>query len=375
MRFLETERQTLEKFMPGLDGRLAAVPLAELERPGNPALALFKASGGPNLLIPAEQGGAGATALEATRVMRAIGTRSPSLGVASTMHHFSVASLAEASLGDGFEWMLLEGIAAGNLLLASGFAEGRTGASILAPNLRGEWRDGNLVVTGAKKPCSLSRSMDLLTASVAVTDEDGRERMAVVVIPSDSPGLEIRPFWSNFVLAGAESDEVVLKDVEVPKRLVVMTDSIDAQRPDQLQTSGFIWFELLVTASYLGAACALVEQVLAVGRADAVERAALVIEAESAMAMLEGVARAKDAGEQGEEMLAEVLCVRYAVQDAIGRINRRAVELLGGMAYIGSSDAAYLSAACAGLMFHPPSRTHMSEQLCEHFAGRPLRVG
>lgn len=375
MQFLETERATLQRFMPGLDDDLARIPLAELEKPGNPALALFKAAGGPSLLIPTAQGGDGATALEATRVQRAIGARSPSLGVASTMHHFSVASLAEASLGDGWEWMLLEGIASGQLLVASGFAEGRSAAAILSPTLRAVRRGDSLIVTGSKKPCSLSRSMDLLTASVAVTGEDGRDRMAVAVIPVGSPGLEVRPFWNNFVLAGAESDEVVLKDVEVPGRLVVMAESTEDQQPDQLQTSGFIWFELLVTASYLGAASALVEGVLSAAKADAVERAALVIETEAAMAMLEGVARAKDSGEQGPEMLAKVLCVRYAVQDAIGRINRRAVELLGGMSYIGSSDAAYMSAACAGLMFHPPSRTHMSDQLCDHFAGRPLRVG
>ncbi|MFF0018061.1 acyl-CoA dehydrogenase [Streptomyces sp. NPDC005374] len=375
MEFLATERATLQRFMPGLDDELAQIPLAELEEPGNPALALFKAAGGPGLLIPTAQGGAGATPQEAIQVQRAIGARSPSLGVASTMHHFSVASLAEASLGDGWEWMLLEGIANGKLLVASGFAEGRSGAPILSPTLRAVRRGDNLIVTGSKKPCSLSHSMDLLTASVAVTGEDGRDQMAVVVIPVDSPGLEVKPFWNNFVLAGAESDEVILKDVEVPGRLVVMTESTEDQQPDELQTSGFIWFELLVTASYLGAASALVEGVLSAGKADAVERAALVIEAESAMAMLEGVARAKEAGEQGQEMFAKVLCVRYAVQDAIGRINRRAVELLGGMSYIGSSDGAYMAAACAGLMFHPPSRTHMSNELCDHFAGQPLRVG
>ncbi|MEV6210449.1 acyl-CoA dehydrogenase family protein [Kitasatospora sp. NPDC051914] len=375
MHFLETERAALQRFMPGLDEDLARIPLAELESPGSPGLSMLKAAGGPSMLIPTAQGGNGASALEATRVQRAIGARSPSLGVASTMHHFSVASLAEASLGDGFEWMLLEGIAAGQLLVASGFAEGRSAAAILSPTLRAVPRGDNLIVTGSKKPCSLSRSMDLLTASVAVTDDDGRERMAVAVIPADSPGLEIRPFWNNFALAGAESDEVVLKDVEVPPRLVVMTDSTENQQPDKLQTSGFIWFELLAAASYLGAASALVEGVLSAGRAAAVERAALVTEAEAAMTMLEGVARAKDAGEQGEEMLAKVLCVRYAVQDAIGRINRRAVELLGGTSFIGSGDAAYMSAACAGLMFHPPSRTHMSDQLCDYFAGRPLRIG
>lgn len=370
MTFMAKERATLQAFVPGLDEQLAAIALADLEQPGNPGLPAFKALGGPGLLVPAEYGGKGVTPLQAVRIQRAVGSRSPSLAVASTMHHFSVASLVEASIGsDGPEWMLLEAIAKDNLLLASGFAEGRAGAAILSPTLRAVRRGGNLVVSGAKKPCTLSRSMDLLTASVEV---DGQ--LAVALIPAGSPGITVKPFWNSFVLAGAESDEVVLKDVEVPQDLVVMTETTADQQLDELQTSGFLWFELLVTGSYLGVASALAERVLAIGKADAVERAMLLIEAESAMTTLEGVARAMGEGERGQDMFAKVLCARYAVQEAIGRIARRSVELLGGMAYIGSGDVAYLSAASAALMFHPPSRTRMSQQLCDYYAGAPLRV-
>ncbi|WP_214324427.1 acyl-CoA dehydrogenase family protein [Nonomuraea sediminis] len=367
---MEKERAALQEFMPGLDEELFLHSLTDLERPGNPAIAAFKSAGGPGLLIPAEHGGKGATPLQGIRVQRAVGSRSPSLAVASTMHHFSVASLVEASVGsDGLEWMLLEAIARENLLLASGFAEGRTGAAILSPTMRAVRRGRNLIVSGAKKPCTLSRSMDLLTASVEV---DGQ--LAVALIPAGSRGLAVRPFWNSPVLAGAESDEVLLDSVEVPPELVVMTETSQDRQLDELQTSGFLWFELLVSASYLGVASALVERVLQAGRADAVERANLVIEADAAMTTLEGVARAMGEGERGQEMFAGALCARYAVQEAIGRIARRSVELLGGMAYIGSGDVAYLSAASSALMFHPPSRTRMSQQLCDHFAGQPLRV-
>ncbi|WP_327582316.1 acyl-CoA/acyl-ACP dehydrogenase [Nonomuraea sp. NBC_00507] len=375
MRFMEKERETLQEFLPGLDAELTRHSLTDLERPGNPALSTFKAARGPGLLVPAQYGGLGATPLQAIRIQRAIGSRSPSLAVASTMHHFSVASLVEASLGsDGLEWMLLEAIAKDNLLLASGFAEGRTGAAILSPTLHAVRRGTTLVVSGSKKPCTLSHSMDLLTASVAVTDEHGRDQLAVALIPAGSPGIEVKPFWNSFVLAGAESDEVVLKDVEVPQDLVVMTETTEDRQLDELQTSGFLWFELLVTASYLGAASALAEKVLADGKADAVERAALIIEADAAMTTLEGVAHAMGDGERGQDMFAKALVARYAVQDAIGRITRRAVELLGGMSYIGSGDVAYLSAASAALMFHPPSRTRMSQALCDYVTGHPLRV-
>jgi len=99
MSFLGTARETLDRYMPGLDKQLEAVPLADLEKPGNEALAMFRASGGPALLVPAEFGGMGATIAEAVHVQRAIGSRSPSLAVATTMHHFSVASLVELDAG------------------------------------------------------------------------------------------------------------------------------------------------------------------------------------------------------------------------------------------------------------------------------------
>jgi alkylation response protein AidB-like acyl-CoA dehydrogenase len=216
--------------------------------------------------------------------------------------------------------------------------------------------------------------MDLLTASVVVTDDDGREQLAVALIPAGSPGVEILPFWNSPVLAGAESDEVVLKDVEVHRELVVRTDTTADQQLDELQTSGFLWFELLITGSYLGMAGALVERVLALEKVAASDCAALACELTAAMTTLDGVARSMQSGAGGHDMLATVLSARYAVQDAIGRSTRAAVEALGGMAYIGSGDVAYLAAASAALAFHPPSRARMAQPLCEYFAGGPLRV-
>ncbi|MFD0566032.1 hypothetical protein ACFQ2M_31810 [Kitasatospora saccharophila] len=104
VNFLHRERAELEALMPGLDRALARYPLAELERSPSPAIAAFREAGGPGLLVPAANSGAGATALQAVRVQRAVGARCPSLAVATTMHHFSVAGLVEAAAyGDGLE--------------------------------------------------------------------------------------------------------------------------------------------------------------------------------------------------------------------------------------------------------------------------------
>ncbi|MCQ4042597.1 acyl-CoA dehydrogenase [Streptantibioticus rubrisoli] len=375
MAFLDMEREELERLLPGLDAALAAQPLMELESPSGPAIELFRKAGGPALLVPTANAGIGASPLQAVRVQRAVGARSPSLAVATTMHHFSVASLVEAAKhGGGFEWLLLEAIANDRKLLASGFAEGRTGQSILRPSITAKRHGDKVVLNGSKKPCSLSRSMDLLTASVSMADDTGVERLAVAIVPADVEGLSVRPFWRNRVLAGAESDEVVLCDVTLDHQMVVLTDVTADSELDSLHVAGFLWFELLVTAGYLGVASALVERALRRDGAPAHTRAGLVVDLEAAVLAVEAVARSMAEDEWTERTLVNALTARYAAQDAIARTAHDAMAALGGMSFIGSDEASYLASAATALAFHPPSRGRMHEQLCAAVDGRPLHI-
>ncbi|GAA3245980.1 acyl-CoA dehydrogenase family protein [Streptomyces labedae] len=375
MRYLQRERAIVEELLPGLDQLLAATPLSELEAPGAPGIGLFTQAGGPGLLVPAEHGGRGADLVTAIRVQRALGSRSPSLAVATTMHHFSVASLVEAAAtSSGMEWMLLAAIAKDNLLLASGFAEGRTGQGILNPALTARTEGDKVFLSGSKKPCSLARSMNLLTASLPMPGLDG-EQLAIALVPADAPGVSVKPFWGSPILAGAESEEVVLNDVEVPAELLVRTDVTDDGRLDQLQTVGFVWFEALMTASYLGAASALVERTLTNTRVDAAVRADTVTAVEAAALTLEGLAAEVTSEGASQHTLARCLMCRYAAQDTISHVLSVCVEALGGMAFIGSPDIAYLHSACRALAFHPPSRARMAAPLADYFAGHtPLRI-
>ena len=331
MNFLKQERAVLNELLPGLDERLAGLSLTETEQPGNPGIPLYREFGGVRLLIPTEQGGLGASALQAVRVSRAIGSRSPSLAIATTMHQFSVVSLVEAAaMGTGAESMLLEAVASRNDYVASGFAEGKTGQSILSSSMQVRRSPDGLIVNGSKKPCSLSASMSLLTVSLSVPPgADGEPAgFAVAIVPADVEGVERRPFWSNAVLAGAESDEVILRDVVVPDAFVAyLANEAHAQA---VQTRSFIWFELLISAAYLGVASALIERVLLGGRGTPTERTGLVIDVEGAMGVLENAARAMTDGENDDDALARVLMARYAVQGAIERVAFHAVELLGG---------------------------------------------
>ena len=82
----------------------------------------------------------------------------------------------------------------------------------------------------------------------------------MLLIPADSAGISVHPFWDSPVLAAAQSEEVRLHDVHVPEHLVIRGTPDDPSRLDDLQEATFVWFELLITSAYVGAASALTER-------------------------------------------------------------------------------------------------------------------
>jgi len=268
MNLLLTERDTLDGYIPGLDKYLSDSPLLELEKPGNGALQIFRELGGPALLVPAEYEGKGASMLDAVRIQRAVGSRSPSLAVATTMHHFSVASLAE--------------------------------------------------------------------------------------------------------LAAAESDQVTLAEVFVPEALIFYPQ--DSEVMDPIQARGFVWFELLISASYLGAATNLAERAIARGRGSDEDRAGMAIELEAVAAALEQVASVAATVDDNDVLLARALYARFATERAIERVVMSASAALGGMSFIESPEIAYLLGATRALAFHPPSRAAAAGPIARYLADGQLTL-
>ncbi|MEU8543832.1 acyl-CoA dehydrogenase family protein [Streptomyces sp. NPDC048717] len=376
MKFLQTDLDTCERLLPGLIDRLTEVPFETLESADSPAIGLFRDHGGTNLLVPRAYGGLGADALDAVRVVRAIGSVAPSLAVATAMHHFSVGMLY--SIGPLYaettdiERTVLETVARDHSLIASGYAEGRTGRGILSPTVEARPVPGGYRVSGSKKPCSLSRSMDLLTASVSLRNPDGTTEMGLLVLPAGTPGISVRDFWATYPLAGAESHEVVLDDVFVEEQHLLRTPPSAAEKLDQLNEAGVIWFQMIVAASYTGMAGALVDRVLSAERGSAAERAELCLLVQSAESMVDGLARRIMDGDLGNDCAAASLFTRFSVQNVIVQVVGRAVELLGGMAFISSPAVAILAAASQAIVFHPPSRSSMSQAVVDHCLGKPL---
>ena len=186
--FLQEDRELLDKHLPGLDQQLAVAGLQELERPHSPAIEWFREAGGPSLFVPSDLGGQGVGLAAGVRLQRALASRAPSLGVATTMHHFSVASMLDLEdAGTGVEWMLAEAVARNSLLIASGAGEGAGGGQLVRPQMTASATEDGLLLSGVKKPCSLSGSMDLLFATVRVVAPEGEDQLALAVVPRRTP--------------------------------------------------------------------------------------------------------------------------------------------------------------------------------------------
>jgi alkylation response protein AidB-like acyl-CoA dehydrogenase len=212
--------------------------------------------------------------------------------------------------------------------------------------------------------------MDILSGSALLLEDGKPPRRAIVLVPADTPGIERRPFWNSSVITGAESDEVVLVGVEIPGDLLFFPEK-EAEL-DDVEVAGYLWFQLLVSASYVGVATSLVQRVYAQRKGVPTERMLLGAELEGAMSALEGIAWARGAGEPAHELLPRALLVRYSIQRALERVTMGAAELLGGMSFIAAPDVAYPLAASRALAFHPPSRTSSTEPLDRYLGGERL---
>ena len=154
---------------------------------------------------------------------------------------------------------------------------------------------------------------------------------------------------------------------------MIRTRPDDPHRLDDLQTAGFIWFVMLITSVYVGAASALADELLDSGRGSVTDRAAVALEVEAAVGQLEGVARAVQDGLSGDEAVAAVLVARYSVQGTLasGRTGCRAARRHVVHALL-RHRLPVRGTAPVGL---PPAvPVQRGRPLLDYFAGNPLQL-
>jgi alkylation response protein AidB-like acyl-CoA dehydrogenase len=371
VNILSAERAVLDRVLPGFDKWLAGLGMSGAEDPANEVIEEFRKAGGGNAMIPNSFGGGGLSCLEGALFLRALGSRAPALAVASTMHHYKVAWLAEVLESD--QNGIVKRIVSERYLVASCGAEGRSGKQLFAPGIEVSPAEGGLRISGTKRPCSLVKSMGMLTLlAPGPHGSPYAGELLIVMIPATTPGLTWEPLWGNRVLRAAQTDAVILEDVYVPDHMVVSMG--DPDKSASKLNSLMLRFLPLITAAYLGIASGQVERLFIEKRGAASDRLAAFGALEVASAAVETIAREVDSGRHDEALLGRMLLVRYAAQRAIAEATDRALELFGGMSFASGGQEVDLLASSRALAFHPPAENAMRERMDAWLGGEGLAL-
>lgn len=371
--FLDEERSVAFELVPHMASALEAASLLELERGESHRLAnMFRTIGQPGLAVATTLAGGGVSAISLAQLHTWVGAHCPSLAVMMTMHHHTVAGVMAASSFLPDIQGLLSAVARDNLLVASGFAEGRAHADILESTMAVEKTAHGYVVNGSKKPCTMTHHFDAITFGVNYIDPDGQTHLGIGVGFAGDSSIERKKFWSVPHLQAADSHEVMFNNLLVPESMMYFSKVVDDQLDDDQQGTGnhlfAIWFQLLASASYLGMASALARRALSSHKGSPDDRALLLTDLQGATMALRGLAVSIDENRFLRRDLARAQATRFAVQEAVNRISTRAFEIIGGMAFMSDEEVAYLLVATRVLAFHPTSRAASSHFLCEQLS-------
>ena len=345
----------LDKIAPGLYEKIAATPPDEHERDSTTVLAALKQTRATVMLVPGRFGGGGCGAVDAVLFQTTLGALAPAAAIATTMHHYKIAALAEvATAGDPGAGAILEDISRGAKLVASGGAESTPGRDLRTLGSRAV-RDGSgYRVTGLKRPCSLSRDMDIMSLMVEIQSAEGvAEGYAQAFVDSNAEGLRVEPFWHSPVFRAAQSHAVHLDGVRLPAERLF---PLRGPQGRSFAAGCYIWFQLLISASYLGVAhcialaadprrrsgsAAWTDAVARLGRLEAG-----VVEA----------ARAVDQGADERTRLNLAVRARDRLEDELAAVGGRLLRAAGGAGFALNGLPTTLTGALNAMAFHPPQR-------------------
>jgi alkylation response protein AidB-like acyl-CoA dehydrogenase len=373
MKFLEAERAVIERHAPGLDQALAEIGIEALEQMPSPGLSIFRQHHAGRLLVQEKFGGFGASARDALRFQIALASRAPSLAVATTMHQYKMAALAELVKGGHDLSAVLTTICRNDWLVASGGSEGEPGRTLYQPNMTArDAEDGkSILVTGAKKPCSLTWSMNLLSTMLCASPESRyRGELLHVLVDANHPTIRRERFWTNPILAAAENDVVILNDTPVDPEHIFLIGSADDAKPFALAAFG--WFELLACGAYMGVVAALLERMLVENKGTKMRRAEVSVQYDTLLAALEFMSLKLDQGELDAELLSRIFRIRYFAEKIIPQMAALCLEAIGGVTFGRSFEVGYLALASRVLYFHPPSMASMADNLADQLLGESL---
>lgn len=212
-------------------------------------IGMIAATNFPVLGIPADLGGCGGDMLDMAAAQRQIALIDPGMAIGLCMHAHSVGLVVEhhRRLSDN-SWMLLEAIAGKHALVGSAFAEPGGSANLMRSRTTAKRSGRGYLLNGVKFPCSLSTTAELFCLNAST--EEGET--IVALCPAGSDGLVTDGnAWPALGMRSSDTGKVTLTDVELDDRLIY--HRAPSGSTDPIVVMGFVWFSVLMAATYHGA--------------------------------------------------------------------------------------------------------------------------
>ncbi len=205
-----------------------AARAAEHDRDGSfpfEAIDALKAAGFFAAPVPVELGGLGVSSahdlvVAVSRLARgdasvAIGVSMHLVAVLNMERRRQVAVAAGAERRAGAFGSSLERIARDGVVLAAAISE--PGQDLTRPGTVATRTESGWRIDGRKMFCTMSPAATDLYVSVTYADDDGTERYAYAMVPTDAPGVVVHDDWDALGMRASGSNSVSLEGVELPE--------------------------------------------------------------------------------------------------------------------------------------------------------------
>lgn len=204
------------------------------------------ASGFHTLTIPVDQGGMGATVLDAMMALERLARGDGSVALATCMHLSHVYGVATSSdWPDAVRRRLISDVVTEGALY--NIAESEPGLG--SPSRGGFFAttaermdDGSWKLNGRKSWSTLSPAMSYAGVGATVVENGEPVEKARFLVPMEAPGVEVDETWDNMSMSASGSHDIVLEDVVVPADHRLPVSGTPAPSP----------WSILTSAVYLG---------------------------------------------------------------------------------------------------------------------------
>jgi alkylation response protein AidB-like acyl-CoA dehydrogenase len=316
--------------------------------------ALLTARGFVSMAVPEALGGGGATHTEACETLRELGKHCGSTALTLSMHTHLVAATVWKHLRGQPAEALLRRVASENLVLVS------TGAGdFLESNGRVTRVAGGYRVTATKPFASGSVVGGMLITSAVYEDPEQGPRVLHFPVPMSAEGVRVERDWNSMGMRGTASNTVRFDEVFVPETAIALDRSRKGWPP--------VWSVVLTVAApiyiapYVGVAEAAVENALSFARSrvgDPVlplllgelenERTSMTLAFRALVENARNYDFAPEIERTNRALVYKTLVAKHAISTV-----EKAVEVVGGRAYLADQGLERLLRDVHGAPFHP----------------------